>query len=614
MNPMSESAPAAVDAAADWVALRAALLDVSRQPFRDYPRTLSRLLQTAAEVLRVERVSLWLVESDRQALRCSAMWKRGPGFHHPPLAFPIDRLPNYLDALDSLLVVDAADAAGDPRTREFAEGYLEQHGIAAMLDVPVRSFGELVGVLCHEHVGAPRRWQPAEQLFAAALAIAVSQLLEHVRLCEAEDLRDRAMFYDAQTGLANRALFLDRLRRRLDAGEPVGLACIEIDRFEDYQRALRPSDLDALLFEAATRVAAVAGADGVGRLPGGVFALAFEAEAPEPAALALLGRLRTRLAEGVEFGDRRFQLTFGAGVVGDAAAYRAPDDALRDALVALAAASRGGRGGLRFFDRGLRQEARASLDLEGELRRALEAGEFAFALQPMVAASDGRLLGAEALLRWRHPIRGVVAPDAFLAVADEVGLLPEIHRSLLPALLAQLADWRRRPGCGHLALALNIDARQLADSSFAGDLLVALVDAGLPGAALHAEITESVVLGTAPALRENLARLAEFGVGLFLDDFGTGFASLVHLAELPLRGVKIDRSFVDRTEDPKIATLIRGLAGMSRGLGLQVVAEGVESASQTGMLADAGCDALQGYLYGRPVFADAFAERWLPAA
>lgn len=599
---------------AGWDRLCTMLLDISCAPFDDRDATLERLMSAAAEALGVERVGLWLYGSDRESLRCEAMWVRGEGFMQPAHQIFAATVPAYFAALESELTIDADDARNDPRTFELDQGYHQPNRIGALLDVPVRRFGETVGVLCNEHVGGPRPWSAAERLFSAALAAAVSQLLEHVRFREAVALRDQALFYDGPTGLPNRALFLDRLTQRLGAARRgrLGLICVDIDHYADFQRGASEAEAERLIAAVASRLATLLPGERLGRVAPDEFAMLVESPVPSVDALGLAARIRATLAEPFELDNRRITLSASIGILAGAGDYDDAEDALRDARIAVGEARRVGRGGQRFFEQDMQSQARARLDLEVSLRDAVARGEFCFHLQPILEGFGERLLGAEALLRWNHPERGMVAPAEFIALAEESGLLPELHRPLLRSLLPTLAGWRRRPGFERLHLAVNFDLAQLSDPGFAEHMAVVLAEAGLPADALQVEITENVVLDSAIALRANLRELHQRGVGLMLDDFGTGFASITHLANLPLRGVKIDRSFIDQMcRDTRIAAIVRSLVELSRSLGLQVVAEGVETAEQLAMLRGLGCSALQGFLFGRPIAVEAFEQRWL---
>jgi diguanylate cyclase len=596
------------------VRLYRALLDISRAPFDDLDATLERLMRIGCEALDVPRIGLWLFGPGRRSIRCEALWTLADGLHRPDLEASAEEVPAYFAALESELAIDACDALRDPRTREFTDGYLLPNNVGALLDAPVRRSGGAVGVLCLEHVGGPRQWTDPERMFSAALAMAVSQLLEHVQFREAVELRDRALFYDALTGLPNRALLIDRIaqRRQSATRSRLGVLALDIDRFADVQRGAGNGEADLLLCELAERLSALVTADRIGRVGPDEFAFLIESPAPGVEALSLAARIRSALAEPFQVGARCLSLSASIGIVADVSGYARAEDALRDAQIAAGEALRSGRGGQRFFDQGMQSDARERLELEVSIRSAAARGEFCFFLQPIVSADGARLIGAEALMRWHHPQRGLVPPLEFIRIAEEAGLLPDLHRPMVRSLLPTIAAWRRRPGFADFCLSINFDLRQLCDPGFAEHMAAVLQESGLPPAAVHAEITENVVLDAELSLGANLRELSAHGIGLVLDDFGTGFASITHLAALPLQGVKIDRSFVRRMgSDPRIAAIVRSLIELSGSLGLQVVAEGVETQAQRAQLTGWGCDALQGFLFGRPQPIDEFERTWL---
>ena len=478
-----------------------------------------------------------------------------------------------------------------------------------MLDVPVRLFGEMVGLLCHEHVGGPRHWSDAERIFAAAMGVLCSQTMEFEKLQKAEREREQALFYDPLTGLANRALFLDRLGQALK-GEGAALLVLDIEGFSELIEAYGTGLGDAMLRETAARMAKAGSAECVGRIGNDDFALLLPGEHAAASATRKAWQLQESMLAPMEFEGKPVQMGFSIGLVPSVGHYAAPADALRDAVIAQNSAARNGRNGIEIFRQGMDEPVRRRLALEADIRRGMAAGEFCFHLQPVFTAS-GELHGAEALLRWQHPARGLLAPDEFLSVAEDAGLLHDLQWPLLGTLCSRLVEWRsgRAPG---FQVGLNVSPTQLALPYFPDDLVSMLAATGLPADALMAEITENTLLAQEGSDAPAIARLALAGVGVSLDDFGTGFASLTHLAELPLAMVKIDRTFVARAVgDARYTAIIAGLVGLAHALSLRVVAEGVETQLQQDLLVQGGCDQLQGYFLGRPLPVEDFVARWL---
>lgn len=598
-----------MSASESWQRLRNALLDMACTPFTDPDAVRERLLRTDAAALGVARVSLWLFEPGHAAIVCTALYEPGKGMSKPGTRIAAEVAPIYFQTLQGLLTLAAEDARRDPRTREFEQSYLAPLGIGAMLDVPVRLFGDMVGLLCHEHVGGPRTWSDSERIFAAATGVLCSQTMEFEQLQKAERDREQAMFYDRLTGLPNRALFLDRLAQAA-RGEGAALLVLDIHGFGEIVEAYGHDMGDALLRETALRMATSGSSDCVGRIGNDEFALLLPGEHAAAGATRKAWQLQEAMLQPMMFAGQSLQAGFSIGLVPSIRHYQQAADALRDAVIALNAATRAGRNCIEIFREGMDEPVRQRLALEADIRRGMVAAEFCFHLQP-VFSTTGEMQGAEALLRWQHPERGLLAPVEFLAVAEDAGLLHELQWPLLGSLCATLANWRER--CApDFQMGLNISPTQLALPYFPDELVALLASSGLPAGAIVAEITENTLLANEGSDAPAIARLASAGVAISLDDFGTGFASITHMAELPLAMVKIDRTFVARAVgDPRYAAIISGLVDLAHALSLRVVAEGVETEEQRGLLAGYGCDLLQGYHFGRPLPLSEFAARWL---
>lgn len=599
-----------------WARLRDALLDLSRRTDDDNRTALLHLMRTSAEALAVDRVSFWHYDPDRRAILRQCMHCRVNGPDYSPAVLSADQAPHYFRALDATLTLAAEDVHTDERTAELLEDYLKPLGIGAMLDVSVRHSGVLVGVLCHEHIGGPRDWNAEERMFAAAIAALTAQLLEHGQRLRAEDGRRHALLLDHLTGLANRSGLLESLSNAFanDPGRLGPLLLIDIDRFHRINHAFGAEVGDFVLATIADRLRGLYPDSALARLGNDQFAVVCpRGIGPlRDAALAEVGRVRDALQAPVRSDARSYELTVSIGLVPDLASYRSADAALRDAMIAVDNAARGPRGNLAVFDASARERVSKRLMLEQDIRRGAQNGEFELHLQPIVAADSGTVVAAEALMRWRHPERGLLAPIDFIEVAEESGQLSAIQAGCLAPVLAAVARWRRRPDMAEFKLALNLASAQLGDRLLPRYLEKVCQEAGLAPAALNLEITENVLLETVHDVEHALNALHEMGATLALDDFGTGFASLTHLVRLPLDAVKIDRSFVGRLDQTARApAIVRGIVAMARAVGLRVVAEGVETEAQASILTDMGCFCLQGYRYGRPIALDAFEATWM---
>ena len=279
---------------------------------------------------------------------------------------------------------------------------------------------------------------------------------------------------------------------------------------------------------------------------------------------------------------------------------------LTNAAAALRHAKEQGSNGYAFYSKELNARALIRLNTEGELRRALERREFRLFYQPKVDALSGRLLGAEALLRWQHPQRGLVGPGEFISVAESSGLIGALGAWVFSEACRQAKRWQAA-GLIVPRVAVNVSGRQFADPNFVAKVQATLVASGLSAALIALELTESMVMRDPPQTVRALHQLKEIGVKLSIDDFGTGYSSLSYLKRFPLDELKIDRSFVDRIDaDPDNAAIVVAVIALARSLGLSTVAEGVETPLQLRFLQEKGCDEIQGYLFGKPMPAESF--------
>jgi diguanylate cyclase (GGDEF)-like protein len=425
----------------------------------------------------------------------------------------------------------------------------------------------------------------------------------------------RQASFDALTGLPNRMLAMDRLEQALrDArrdGHRLALVFIDLDDFKKVNDNLGHSAGDALLLEASQRLlASVRQNDTVARLGGDEFVILLGGLVEGAAARAVAEKMLSAFARPFQVEGHALVVTPSLGV----AVY--PDDAedasslLRNADLAMYEAKDAGRNTYRFFSREVRDRAAQRLAIEGQLRLALERGELWLALQPLVRTADDSVCGAEALLRWRHDGESI-GPDRFIPVAEQTGLIVPIGRWVIEQACEQLARWR---AAGHpdMHLAVNVSPVQFRDPELVPFIRSTLQRHEVPARCLQVEVTEGLLIHDSPEVRAALLQLSELGVRLALDDFGTGYSSLSYLKHYPFSVLKIDRAFVRELDHNRAdRALLSAAIHMGRGLGLAVVAEGVETEAQREVLRQQGCEFMQGYLLGRPVDALSFARHWL---
>jgi diguanylate cyclase (GGDEF)-like protein/PAS domain S-box-containing protein len=431
------------------------------------------------------------------------------------------------------------------------------------------------------------------------LIVQIQDVTEHRRTT---DLLTHLALHDPLTGLPHRTLVLDRIQKALDRGRRTGrhvavLFC-DIDHFKVINDSMGHELGDAVLVEVSRRlVGALRTSDTAGRLGGDEFVVVCEDVTDESEAIVVAERVQAAVGGPALVAGRTVVPTLSVGIVDSTSPDVDPLTLLRDADASMYRAKDSGRNRWDLVDVALRRRAMDRLDIEHALRASLTAGGLRLHFQPIVDLTSGRPVGHEALLRWRHPTRGLLPPGDFLHVAEESGLIDAIGRWVLRAATSAAAA--TGPDGGYVAV--NVSARQVARPGLADSVAAMLGATGLPPDRLVVELTESVMLGGAPAARHELAQLDDLGVRLVVDDFGTGFSALSYLRDLPVSGIKVDRSFTAGLGvDHQCERIVEALMGLGRGLGMDVVVEGVENARQREVLAGIGCEHAQGFLFGRP--------------
>ena len=420
----------------------------------------------------------------------------------------------------------------------------------------------------------------------------------------------RLAYFDVLTGLPNRRMLTDRLAlARLAAqrsGGHAALLFIDLDNFKDLNDTQGHHTGDRLLVQVAGRLkACVADTDTVARFGGDEFvvlagALPADRHAATQQAGALARKILAALGQPYLLDGVQHHSTPSIGLTLTGQDAHSVDDLLKHADLAMYEAKAAGRNTVRFFDPEMQEAVRARSVLEAQLRHGLQAGELLLHYQPIVERA-GRMVGAEALVRWQHPERGLVPPSEFIALAERSGLIVPLGQWVLERACEQLVAWSRSAASRHLVVSVNVSVRQFRQADFADQVLHALRSSGAQARQLKIELTESLLLTDAEEVVGKLELLRAHGVGFALDDFGTGYSSLSYLKRLPLDELKIDRSFVrDVLTDPNDAAIVRTILALAQSLDLTVVAEGVETTGQLQFLQRHGCHAFQGYLFGRP--------------
>jgi diguanylate cyclase (GGDEF)-like protein/PAS domain S-box-containing protein len=433
---------------------------------------------------------------------------------------------------------------------------------------------------------------------------------------QAESRISELAFFDQLTGLPNRTLLLDRLKQATGASNRSGsygaLLFIDLDNFKTINETLGYEVGDLLLQAVGKRLTAcVRECDTVARLGGDEFVVilkimgATEQEAATGTDM-VAAKILAMLAQIYQLGEVAHQGSASIGTTLFIGSELSSENLLKQAELAMYRSKSLGRNLISFFDPAMETAVKERTALESDLRQSLDSKRFVVYYQAQVAGVD-RVTGAEALVRWNHPSRGIVSPAEFIPLAEETGLILPLGQWVLEAACSQLAVWAMRPEMSHLSLAVNVSAHQFRQPDFVEQVQAILTCTGANPKRLKLELTESLLVHDVEEIIKKMFALKARGIGFSLDDFGTGYSSLQYLKRLPLDQLKIDRSFVrDVLIDPNDAAIARTVVALAQGLSLGVIAEGVESAAQRDFLTAAGCHAYQGFLFSRPVPVEEF--------
>ncbi|HTL71645.1 MAG TPA: EAL domain-containing protein [Candidatus Eisenbacteria bacterium] len=450
----------------------------------------------------------------------------------------------------------------------------------------------------------------------SCLKRALRELADRKFRQQTEDQLRRNTLYDQLTGLPNRTLFLDRLGRAIERKKRndyfFGVVYMDLDRFKIVNDSLGHAYGDALLIAVVNRIwGKIRLQDTLARLGGDEFALLLDGIQSVEDAFFIINRIQEAMKMPFDVSGREIFSSASMGVNFGVRSDENADDMLRDADIAMYRAKAMGEGHYVVYDSAMREDAVNTMEIETDLRRGQERDEFELYYQPIVRLSDGRITGAEALLRWRRPGSGLVLPGEFISIAEKTGLVLPIGEWVLRTACLQKKAWQQA-GFPDLTVAVNVSARQFSQKELCATITRCIADSGIQPSSLDLELTESILTENTPLIIATMERLRKVGVRISIDDFGTGYSSLSYLRRFPINTLKVDRSFInDVPGDQGSAAIVRAIILLAHSMGLQVVAEGVEEEHQRAFLKAEGCDQMQGYLISRPVTADQFQEMLL---
>lgn len=481
-------------------------------------------------------------------------------------------------------------------------GMLAAHGVISGIDTPIGRPERPLGLL-GAYARQTHRFSQDDVGFVQSIANTLNTAIERAR---ANERLTYMVQHDALTGLPNRLLLTDRLNVAMAqaerSGKRLALMFMDLDRFKNVNDVFGHEGGDLVLREVAARLrAGVRASDTVSRQGGDEFLIVLPEIDGDDDAARVAGKLISAVLAPFRVHDTEVVLGASIGIVCFPENGRDVESLLRNADVAMYAAKDQGRGRYQFYSAEMNARTHERLVLEGDLRHAVERDELFLAYQPQFDLASGALVGLEALVRWRHPDRGVISPSLFIPIAEDSGLIAPIGAWVLESACRQQAHWAEQ-GLISGTMAVNVSALQFRQADFVESVSAVLERHRLPPAMLEIELTESVVMRGIEEVREKLGALDQLGVNVAIDDFGTGYSSLSYLKQFPIDRLKIDQSFTrGLPNDRESAGIVQAIVGLGRSLGLNVVAEGIETEAQARHLHAVGCDTGQGYLYARPV-------------
>ena len=590
-----------------------ALLKWSNINFENTDNSIRELTEISAATLDVSRVSFWLFNEDRTAIVCKDLFTLEDNTHTQGMILEAKQFPNYFAALNNQLVLVVDDARKDVRTSEFNHDYLEPLDIYSLLDIPIIQNNEFFGIICHEATGGIRHWSFQEQEFTLTLANNIALSLEIKKRYEVQEkLRiqkeelDYQAHHDQLTGLPNRTLFIDRLKQLIKKNHrratKVALLFIDLDRFKEINDSLGHDAGDQVLKILSKRlIAQIRDCDTLTRLGGDEFTIILDDIHDSDVVVNIIQKLLACTKEAIFINGQNLYVTLSIGI------SLFPDDGdtvealLKNADAAMYKAKESGRNTYEFYTMEMTIKTVERVVMEANLRQAIHRNELYLNYQPQYDANNDRLIGMEALIRWKNRDLGLIPPDKFIPFAEETGLIVEIDRWVMDTSMKQFAQWYQE-GLNPGTLSLNLAMKQLQNNDCVSFVKSLLTKYHFCENWLEFEITEGCIMKDPDAAIKTLDQIKALGISLAIDDFGTGYSSLSYLKRLPIDTLKIDRAFImelpDNEEDEAITKAIIALA---KSLNLNLIAEGVETVEQKNFLIEHGCDWIQGYYYARPL-------------
>ena len=604
-----------------FVTFHKALMELSHSPAfidKKRPQKLADLTALCARLLNVDRVSVWRFPEERDRI-VSEWLHTADGVTGETSSLYQSDNPDYFEALETERVLTVEDAQNDQRTRAFTPGYLATLDIFSMLDAPVFEGARLSGVVCLEST-TQRKWSLPEISFVIAIADTISLINTHEAWLYSKQALEYVTRYDSLTGLSN----IDSLRDRIDhliskiarrGAGTLALIWIDVDRLKSINDGLGPQVGDAVIAEVGRRLkqATIPGKDLLARIGGDEYALIVRNHTLRDSLELTASKIRQAISKPIRLTSHSITVGASLGICHLPGDCETTEELLRGAEAAMYNAKQRGRDQACFFDSSIQVTARSRFALENELRTAIKNQTLDVFYQPIMDATGLKIESLEALVRWLHPERGWLSPIEFLGIARSGGLMYSLGECVLRRVCEH---WKmaRDQGTTLPEISVNLAAEQVLVPELPSLIRETCGKYEVPVSALHFEVTEDSIQGDLSTLTGILEELVADGASLAIDDFGTGYSSLSRLKSLPFSRIKIDRSFISNLpDDEDDCAITLSIIGLARGLGLSVVAEGVETEAHEQWLCKQGCDYLQGYRYSRPLPFEKLIEQYFSA-
>ena len=588
-------------------------------PYDNLPEeSFDRVARLVAGSLRAPIAIVSLLDEDRHVVKSSVgLTGRSRVWRKVPLALRFAR--QAVTSGKVVVVSDVSDDVASSGGDAAGASAKSPDGVAYAVAPLVTPDGMVIGTICAVDP-TPHAWTHSEIGCLRDLAESlVTEMDLRSDLTVKRETQEHLLYstlHDALTGLPNRSLFTERLRHamRRTARHPDDMFAVlflDLDRFKDVNDNLGHFAGDELLRAVARRLeACLRPEDTVARLSGDEFAILLESISETSDAGRVAERIEEALSFPINLGGAEITTSASMGIVTSSMSQEQPEQLLRSADMAMYRAKAAGRARYEMFDRAMHTDALARLQLETDLRRAVEQGEFRLHYQPLVSLRTGHITGLEALLRWEHPQRGLVQPSEFIPIAEETGLIIRIGRWALNESCRQLHEWQQaHPRDEPLSISVNLSVKQFSQPDLIDQLASAIRTSGIAPSCLRLEITEAALIDKGGAAMALLVQIKQLGAQIYLDDFGTGYSSLIYLHRLPIDAIKIDRELVSTMDtDEKNLRLVRTILTFAQIIGVHAEAEGISSAEQLRELRSLKCEHGQGFLFSAAIPHDAVDE------